>query len=229
MIVGSGFIAENLKSYKDDESILIFASGSSNSKETNLASFARERELLIKSMEINQNKKIIYFGTCSVFDPGEINSLYVAHKLEMERLIARSKSDYSIFRVPQLAGKNKNQYTLLNYLYYCISKNTCFDLWKNVERNILDIDTLINLVDYCITKNIFTNTIINIASPFNTKIVDLVEIFERILNKSAYYNAIEYGNSYAIDISDIRPIMKILNINFENNYLENVLKKYYEY
>ncbi|MBU3556838.1 NAD-dependent epimerase [Polynucleobacter sp. Ross1-W9] len=228
MIIGSGFLAQNFKSYKDDESILIFASGVSNSKETNFAAFEREKELLKESIETHKNKKLIYFGTCSVSDPSEVNSLYVKHKLEMEKLISKSGCEYLAFRLPQLVGKNSNPHTLTNYIYSCINKNICFDLWGRSERNILDIDTVKCIVDYCINKNIYKNSAINIACPFNTRTIEIVRIFEKILGKSANYNLIDRGDSYGIDISNISHVMKILNMEFHDSYLESVLKKYYE-
>jgi len=227
VIIGSGFLAQNFKQYKEDESILIFASGVSNSKETNLAAFEREKELLKESIKIHKNKKLIYFGTCSIYDPGEVNSLYVKHKLEIEKLISNVGCEFLVFRLPQLVGKNSNPHTLTNYIYSCVSKSICFDLWSHSERNILDIDTVKYLVDYCINKNIYKNRAFNIASPFNTRTNEIVRIFERILGKSANYNLIDRGDSYSIDISDISHLTKMLNMEFQDNYLENVLKKYY--
>jgi len=58
MIIGSGMLARDFKSYEEDEHILIFASGVSNSNETRVSEFNREQELLIDSINKNTNKKL---------------------------------------------------------------------------------------------------------------------------------------------------------------------------
>ena len=62
MIVGNGLIASGfLESKEDFSKCVIFASGVSDSKEIKLEEFDRERNLIIKTINENQNEKFIYF------------------------------------------------------------------------------------------------------------------------------------------------------------------------
>ena len=61
MIVGNGLIAKSfLKKYGKDNNIIIFASGVSNSKETNPDNFKREEDLLVSFLKTYPQIKFIY-------------------------------------------------------------------------------------------------------------------------------------------------------------------------
>ena len=64
MIVGNGLIA-NLFRENDSENVVFFASGVSNSLETDKSAFLREENLLRKTLEENPEKIFIYFSTVS--------------------------------------------------------------------------------------------------------------------------------------------------------------------
>jgi nucleoside-diphosphate-sugar epimerase len=152
MIIGSGFIANSFrKFYFDKKNILIFASGVSNSKEKKKKNFEREVNLLKK---YSKSKKIfIYFSTISVYDNYLRQSLYVKHKLRIEKIIKKSFKNFYIFRLPQIAGVNANKNTILNYLYFNIKEQKKITIWSNSLRNILDILDVIKIVNFCIKKD----------------------------------------------------------------------------
>ncbi|MEJ2498930.1 MAG: hypothetical protein P8Y46_06430 [Sulfurovaceae bacterium] len=52
MIIGNGMLAHEFSDYKDDNDIIIFASGVSNSGETRESEFEREKELLTKTIDV---------------------------------------------------------------------------------------------------------------------------------------------------------------------------------
>ena len=124
MIVGNGLIASSFKSYfEDDPSVIIFASGVSNSAELDCEAFLRERKMLEEALALD--KYICYFSTCSVNDPELLNSPYVAHKKEMEAVVSAA-GDYAIFRLPQVVGKTPNPNTLTNYIYNQVTSEKNF-------------------------------------------------------------------------------------------------------
>ncbi len=51
MVIGNGMIANRFFNYKNDEGKIIFASGVSNSKDTEAVNFQREFELLDKTIK----------------------------------------------------------------------------------------------------------------------------------------------------------------------------------
>jgi hypothetical protein len=66
MVVGNGMLARKFANYINDDSVVIFASGVSNSLEIARSEFIREQLLLEKTILENVEKKIIYFSTCSM-------------------------------------------------------------------------------------------------------------------------------------------------------------------
>jgi nucleoside-diphosphate-sugar epimerase len=225
VIVGSGLLAKTFAHFRHTGDLLIFASGVSNSYTSNLRDFEREERLLQDCLRLN--KKIIYFGTCSVYDPDMMQSPYVTHKLNMEALIVGSSSKFIIFRLPQIIGSAANKHTLLNFLYKSISEGEKFDLWINAERNIVDINTVNEVVTYIVHKNLFLNEVINLASPYNIKVSDLVSLLEVIVGRPANYITVDKGAKYIIDTSRINEIYKLLKISFSKKSLIYNLNKYY--
>ena len=81
MIYGNGLIAKSFIKYKKNSKYIFFASGVSNSQETNKFKYTKEIKLLKKILLNKKNNQIfIYFSSCSIFDPSKKNSLYVIAK-----------------------------------------------------------------------------------------------------------------------------------------------------
>lgn len=224
MIIGNGMVAREFNNYKFNDNIMIFASGVSNSNETSIEAFKREELLLNNTLKYLGNKKIVYFSTCSMYDNYFENNAYTKHKLNMENLITKASTNYIICRLPQVLGSN-NKTQLMGFLYEQIKNNNLFSLY-NIERNIIDISDIKVIVDYIVDNNLFKNKIINIANPFNIKVLDLVKKIELIYNLKAKYKIVEKLGQFDIDTSEIEFIIKELSL-FDNNYIENRIRKYY--
>jgi dTDP-4-dehydrorhamnose reductase len=227
MVIGNGMIAARFESYKTNDNIIIFASGVSNSKNTDTTAYDRELTLLQAVIENNKDKTLVYFSTCSIYDPGEKESLYVLHKIKIEELIQQKVTSYYIFRVSNLAGKSGNPNTLLNFFYHHIVNRINFDLWSNSGRNLIDTDDMFLITDYIIKQIIFQNQIINIANPHSYAVIEIVAAIESLLGIRANYISIPKGSQFSIDISLILPVIQKLNINFGETYLSDLIKKYY--
>ena len=90
MIVGDGLIARAFKDSKlNYDDYIIFASGVSNSNETNINEFIREKKLLINILNQYPEKKIIYFN--SVLSETKSNDYYI-HKCRMVDIIKISNN-----------------------------------------------------------------------------------------------------------------------------------------
>jgi nucleoside-diphosphate-sugar epimerase len=225
MIVGNGLIAKAFhENYANRDDVLIFASGVSNSSNTDPNEFFRERVLL--ESFLSERKKIIYFSTCSIEDSSLENSPYISHKLEMEGLV-KAANDYLIFRLPQVAGKTENPNTLLNFLYHKIKNQELFKIYGKASRNIVDVDDIESIVNYIINENLLKNKIINIASPIHSPPIDLVHYFERILMKKAVIEFINCGTNYIIDSELSLKYADRVGIRFDKNYIFLTLSKYY--
>lgn len=227
MIVGNGMIAKRFGDYAEDDGFLLFASGVSNSVLNDQEAFERERNLLLESIKINPQKTLVYFSTCSIYDPSMKKSPYVLHKLEMEKLIKSSGINYTIFRVSNPIGKTENSNTVLNYFIKHIREKKEFTVWRFASRNLIDLDDIFQLCDYILRNHFFKNQKVNIANPVNYSVLDIVQTIEKHFGIKGYYQLADKGNSPLIDTSVIQPIFSKLKIDFSNSYFSSILKKYF--
>lgn len=228
MIVGSGLLARAFSpSFFHREDACIYAAGVSNSSCMDENEFSRERKRLENALQKTMHVDVfVYFGTCSVADPEARKTPYVRHKLEMEKIVS-SHPRYLILRLPQVAGKTPNPHTLLNFLYARIARSESFNLWRMARRNIIDISDVALIAEYLIFKISARNTIINIANQVNYPIVEIVKTLGRVVGKCPLYDSVDRGSSYSIDINFIHSELHKTGVEFGNDYLLNVLKKYY--
>lgn len=225
MIIGNGLIASTFKeNFSDSADVLIFASGVSNSQESNQKNFRRERKLLLEA--IQEKKLFIYFSTCSLNDESVKNTPYGLHKQSMESIVKLSDR-FIIFRLPQVVGESKNPSTLTNYLYRVISQNMRFSLWQYAYRNLIDIDDVTSIANILIKNPLNIGSTINIANRLMISMPNLVKIFEIVLNKKAKYDLINRGSNFKIETKLSNNIAIKLGINFDNQYIEKIIAKYY--
>ena len=228
MVVGQGMIAKRFESYEKDDRFVIFASGVSNSKNRIIAEYNRETDLLQSIIEAHKEKILVYFSTCSVYDPEEKNSPYILHKYKAENIVQSYSQQFYVFRVSNLVGKSDNPNTILNFFVYHTVNKINFDLWSNAVRNLVDIDDMYRIVDYILQDRLYLNQIINVANPSNYNVTEIVKTIEEFWQIEANYVSIAKGSSIPIDLSIISPIIQKLNIQFGENYLVNLLEKYYK-
>lgn len=213
--------------FATDSRVCIFASGVSNSQCFDQAQFDREQRLLQNTIErLTSEVILIYFGTCSVYDPAAVGSTYLSHKLSMESLTAEH-SRYLICRLPQLAGRSDNPNTLLNYLATCISESRPFELWNNASRNIIDVEDVVSIVNEMIKTGRNVNKVLNIANPTSHMLEEIVAIMEVAQGSKAIFRRVERGSEYGIDVQEMMTLCNSAGVSFQENYLEQVIKKYY--
>lgn len=224
MLVGNGMIASAFMNYSNNSDVLIFASGVSNSQDSNNQDFERERNLL--KQNLNNIQRIVYFSTCSIYDPELANSAYVLHKLEMESLV-KNCSRHLICRLPQVVGMSTNSNTLANFLYNKIANDELIKVWGFAKRNLIDVDDVELITSYLLKHDYFDENIVNIACPFSVSIIEIIKVFEVALNKKANIFMIEAGGAYGIDTAIVESVAKVAGVNFDKAYVERVVKKYY--
>lgn len=227
MVIGNGLLARRFESYQKDETFLIFASGVSNSKTKNPEAYSREISLLEQCIRDHPGKTLVYFSTCSIYDPDEKNSLYVQHKLAIERIIQRNAAASYIFRVSNVAGKSSNPNTLLNYFFYHIRNGINFDLWTNACRNIIDIDDVFAVADELLKNNTPSRKPINIASPFNYPAKEIIAAIESFLNIKSNYVEVNKGSCFKIELPVTQSIFQKIQQLAGIEYLEAILAKYF--
>jgi hypothetical protein len=138
MIIGNGDIASVLK---DREGFIFFASGVSNSQETDEAEYNREKDLL---MDQDMTKHLVYFSSLAVF---EKDTRYLKHKREMEEIVKSHFKNYTIVRIGNITW-GINPHTIINFLRNQINKGELIEIMDEY-RYIVEKDEFlywINLI-----------------------------------------------------------------------------------
>ncbi|MBW6482217.1 MAG: hypothetical protein K0B10_04065 [Vicingaceae bacterium] len=225
MLVGRGLIASAFNHYSDDSKVVVFASGVSNSGESNAAEFEREFKLL--QQYVSSNSKLIYFSTCSVMDESLKESAYIRHKLSVEKYISENFYSFIIFRLPIVVGNNVNPFTLTNFLFNKIKNSEKFTLFDKAHRYLIDIDDLGFILSNMIDSGEFDNQILDICFNNRISILELVSIFEKIINKKALYTIRESGGCYTPNNIKFTNYLKEINFQVQPTYNSNLIEKYY--
>ncbi len=226
MIVGNGLIANAFREF-DMEEVVFFASGVSNSLETNKAEFEREENLIRETISENPEKIFIYFSTCSIYDSSKYGSAYVNHKLNMEHLIVAECGNYLIARVSNAVGKGGNQHTLINYLIRSIQARDEIKVHIDATRNLIDVHDIVQIVLQLLDFQKF-NRIVNVAYVRDYPILEIITIAEGFLNQKGNLNLEKKGQSYSIDIPDAINYFRLNNLLDSEDYLRQILEKYFQ-
>ena len=210
----------------DSENIIFFASGVSNSSETNLEQFQREENLVLKTLEQSDDKLFIYFSTCSIYDSSKTNSPYVLHKLHMEEIVKSNASQFLILRVSNAVGKGGNPNLLMNYLVRSVQNNETINVHTKATRNLIDAEDVKNLTLQFIKDQNF-NKIYNLAYLQNYSVIEILEILEKKYQKKLNLNLIKSGSGYQINIPEVENYFLENGLQNKESYLCNILEKYY--
>tara|TARA_B100000925_G_C21954563_1_gene450561 strand:- start:272 stop:973 length:702 start_codon:yes stop_codon:yes gene_type:complete len=228
LIIGNGLIATEAKnSWPNSGEVVIFASGVSDSACKDSNEFKREKNLMTETIRALEEKQcLIYFSTCSIYDPSLSSSLYVNHKLEMEALVSGLEC-YYIFRLPQVVGAKANGKTLVNHLFNQITTNSEILLQSNARRNLIDVVDVIKLASFISMNKINANSFINLASTRYHMVSEIVEVLSEITKIKPVVRMIDAGTSYDIDTELIKRWLNASEVTFDEAYLKNILSRYY--
>lgn len=224
MVIGNGLLANAFNKYKDDDEILIFASGVSNSGTTHPEEFKREFNLI--QHHSGHCRKFIYFSTISIFDESLLHTPYIKHKLMIEDYLVKNLDRYIIFRLPIVVGKSKNIHTLTNHIYHQLRHHQKLTIFEKACRYLMDIDDVSHFLISMIDNSRFDNNLINVHLNNRLKVTRLVELFEETTGLIAEKEFVNKGSCYTADAS--------LFLNWINNktvdaeqYAVELIKKYY--
>lgn len=226
MVIGDGQLAEVFHSYKDDENVVIFASGVSNSNCIEQKEFNRERKLLESTLKDNSDKKFVYFSSCALSAENYPKNLYYDHKLQMEALIKKFSDKYFIFRLPQLFGSLKSHNTIINYIYHSIKNDQEFKIYSDAYRYVVEIKDVKKFVDSYLIDGCLCSTI-DVSNPYRYKVLDIVETFENLMNKKANVVIVRKQDKYILDFRKLYSFIEQSNIDikFGENYLKDKLRE----
>lgn len=210
--------------FSDDDSVVVFASGVSNSAETAQHAFDREASLLDASLQ--RARRLVYFSSCAVANPHQSPTPYFAHKQRMEAMVLAEQQ--LVFRLPQVVGRSANPKTLTNFLYRCISEGAHFTLHRGVERNLIDVDHVALIAQDILERCPFPMPDpISIATPESLTMRKIVDEFERVLGRRGIYTESNLTAPFPIETSVCLASAARVGISFDETYLPKMLRKYY--
>lgn len=225
MILGSGLLARSFATFRDDDEVVILASGVSNSLETDTAAFDRERRLLLEQLARGP-RRLVYFGSCGVASPPECLTPYMLHKREMESIVSTSPGGL-VLRLPQVVGITSNPSTLTNYLRDRIVAGEFFTVWANAERNLVDMEDVVSIGTAIIHDEAWPFPVTTIAAEHSIPMPDIVRMFEDVLGRRANCGMEEKGGPLVVDSAMAAEVASTLGIDLGDGYAERTIRKYY--
>lgn len=201
MIIGGGQLSKAFTGH-DTDAVCIFASGVSDSSCSDASQFERERNLLLETLLANRAKKFIYFSSCALSASSYPRNAYYTHKANMESLVVNNSERFLIFRIPQLFGDLIHHKTLINYIYEAVRDGCNFNVYDDAHRYVIEINDVRKIVSLYLEEGV-DNLIVDLANPHRYRVVEIVYVFEQLLNKKAAYQIVQKTDKYEINFSSL--------------------------
>lgn len=226
MVIGNGMMAKAFDEFANDDSIIVFASGVSNSKEVNLTAYHKELSML--SDLRGTTATLIYFSSCSIFDSSLVSSLYIDHKKMIEKYIESNFNSYYIFRLPNVIGRSNNSNTMVNFFYNSLLNDHIFQIYKNAFRYFIDVDDVKSVVSKIIKERTLCSGCYTLLFPIAYNVLQIVNLLETYLSIKGNYSINENEGAF-YDISISNQLLPYVNFDVEEPeiYINKILAKYY--
>lgn len=202
MILGSGLVARAFAHLKQEPGTLIFASGVSNSSSATEADYDRERALL--SEQEGAATRLVYFSTCSLFDPALGTSGYIRHKWAMEALVRNLFPDHLILRLPNVVGHTPNPHTLTNHIRNCLLSGDLLTVQTKACRYLMGADMAAAACTPLILSPALPERTVNVCLDKPVPVPTLVAAMEKLLGRKALTKEVETGSCYSVDNSGFK-------------------------
>lgn len=227
MILGSGLLARAFESLRGDDRVLVFASGVSNSSTATEADHARERNLLLQ--QVGTTARLVYFSTCSLFDPTLADSGYILHKLRMEELIRDRFKEHTILRLPNVVGHSTNPHTLCNHIRDSILSGRTINVQVSACRYLMGVDMVTAACTPLLLSERSRDRSINVCFDHPVPVPELVSAMERVLHKKAVIKEVDSGSCYEVDHVEFKRYwLAHLNLPWPaSDHWRSMLLKYY--
>lgn len=225
-IIGRGLLARAFNAGLIEElDATVFASGVSNSQESDPAQFQREAELLARALQ-ERPGRFVYFSTCSVTDGDRTTTPYAVHKRKMEALI-QTRGNHLILRLPQVVGNTDNPHTLVNHLVAHISAGLRLQIWSNAVRCLVDVDHIAAITLHLLREGLEPDRTLDLAPPESLTLQRLLVLVEQTLDRQAVYTLVDRGGGATPDSTIFSTYAPQLGIDISAGYTHRLLHKYY--
>jgi len=216
MIIGDGMIAKACNPIDRDD-VIFFASGVSDSSETDSREFERERKMLEKTVSTYNDKVLVYFGTrISMENP------YFVHKQKMCDII-RVKDKYIILRLSQVVGRGGNAHNFFNSIFVSLINREEIKAYP-VKRSLIDIEDIVMVLEYLLNNNLYGEH--RLFEIDTVPAVDIIKIMAKEMGVDANITSIE---GEVLEVPSNSTLINTLIESLRGNYTEDVVKKYIKY
>lgn len=207
--------------YADDDDVLIFASGVSDSTETKKTAFRRELRVLLRAIHGNTKKLFVYFSSMDVNSP--VEKKYFEHKLLVEGVISMFCDNYIILRLPNIVGDGGNPTNLVNYFKDKALANEKIDVQKHAARSIVDVEDVRLVVDTLIRDGQRGRFCFGGVEMISAN--DLANMISELFHGTRTMNIVDGG--YYCDMHNSKPVQRVIYDKIDGrNYTGRTLKKY---
>ncbi|MGF7230802.1 hypothetical protein [Arachidicoccus sp.] len=225
MILGNGLIGTALRQVDNDD-VLYCASGVSNLFGHIQSQCLREENLLRDNISKYRGKTVVYFSSYSIQDTDDSkNTPYLLHKKNMESLVQLMAPKYLIARTSNVVGKSGQPGNLTNFIFHHLLNATPFEVWKNTNRNLIDVQHLAAMANYYLQWGQLNKTV-HLINPKDVTIEEVVKSFENKMNRKANYSLVDKGTYYHCDKTVANHIFEALQLPNER-YVEMLIEKYF--
>lgn len=225
-IIGHGLLARAFDAGLIEQlGATVFASGVSNSQESDPAQFQREAELLARALQARPGR-FVYFSTCSVTDDDRAATPYAVHKRKMEVLI-KARGNHLILRLPQVVGNTDNPHTLVNHLVAHIRARQPLHIWSHAVRCLVDVDHIAAIALHLLKKGLDPDRTLDLAPPESQTLQQLLVLVEETLGQQAVYSLVDRGGGATPDSAVFSMYAHQVGIDISAGYTRRLLHKYY--
>ena len=144
MIIGYRLMAMACRQI-DSEDVLFFASGVSDSSETDSRAFKREEDLLRINIGKHYDKVFVYFGAIGG------GKEYLKHKDNMKSIVKSEAERHVILNLSQVVGWGGNNNNLFNSFRSLLINGEEIRCYRNCLRSMIDIEDVIYVLNYLIS------------------------------------------------------------------------------
>jgi len=219
-------LANHFKNVLLPANVVVFASGVSNSQETQKHEFEREYNLLTETLSKYPQYKVVYFSTLSTYSAVLQQTPYILHKKKIEKYLLAASSVHLAIRLPNVVGAGGNPNTLINFIMQRIKSQQEVVVWKYAKRNFLGIDDVVTLVVLLLKYK--TTGIYDVYHPITYSLEEIIRIIEWFAGIQANKKQILKGDDYTPPFSTtLQLLFNQTSIDLSDGYLSSLLHRYY--
>jgi nucleoside-diphosphate-sugar epimerase len=228
VVIGSGLLAKAFLNFRDNGSVIIFASGVSNSLLQQESEFEREFSLLKRTVSgKSPGQRLIYFSTFNVFDESLGQTAYVLHKKIVEKYLAE-QDQCIVVRLPIILATSLNPNTLINFLLHKIKEQEIVQVYSKAWRYLVSLDDVVSILSGLLNSGLELQKEYNISYPFPIEVAQIADIIEDQLQIKCLRNEVKSGTHYSVEniffnldsvASEHQSAKDYFTFNFEKYYL----------